>query len=287
MGKTQRRVLVLVLIFSFFIVTPAIIFYSQGYRFDWHTKKLTQTGGFYFKAIPSRVDILLNGNFVKKTDFLFDSTLISNLLPKSYTVQIEKGGYLPWTKVLSIQPKEVTEARNIVLFPTKISFQMLFENIKDFWPAPDGTKIVLQKATPGQKWQLYLWNSQTNDQRLIVKQKNNEDVFAIVWSQDSSRILLQTVSTETIVSSVWNLTGSTNDSCVQNSCAVGSLGQTLNSIMFSPENNDEIFYLSDSQLLQKESYVNSSRAPQTIAHNVVSFTVNSQNLMWLDGGGTL
>jgi len=218
--------LFIILLLLFLVVTPTIIFYSQGYRFDWAAKKITQTGAFYFKVVPSRADVFINGTFVKKTDFFFDSVLLGDLLPKPYFVRIQKEGYIPWTKSLKIKPKEVAEAKNIILFPSHIQFKSVLENVKDFWSSPDGKKIVFEKVNPGQKWQLYLWDLETNDQKIIARQKNNESVGEVIWSQDSSRILVNN-------SAIWNLTGGANDQCVKTSCDEKSFAQKNPNILFS------------------------------------------------------
>jgi hypothetical protein len=73
-----------------FLITPYIILYSQGYRIDWNSKKIIKTGGFYFKVWPKNVEIYLDGELKKRTDFIFGQALVTTLLPKKYEVEIKK-----------------------------------------------------------------------------------------------------------------------------------------------------------------------------------------------------
>ena len=103
MTKKSRTILFLICLILFLIIAPLAIFYSQGYRFDFETKKITQTGGLFLKVIPKQVEVFVDGKLTKKTDFFFGSALIENLLPKKYRVSVKKEGYLPWEKNLEIR----------------------------------------------------------------------------------------------------------------------------------------------------------------------------------------
>ena len=84
MTKRIRFFLFLSFIILFIVITPLIVFYSLGWRFDWKTKKITQPGIFYFKIYPKNVEVYINGELKKKTDFFFGSALIEDLMPNKY-----------------------------------------------------------------------------------------------------------------------------------------------------------------------------------------------------------
>jgi hypothetical protein len=127
MTKRSRTIIFFVFVFLFLLATPSIIFYFQGYRFDFETKRVVQTGAFYFKVLPRSVEVYLNGKFQKRTSFLTGSILIENLLPKNYEIEIKKEGYHSWQKNLAVREKQVTEAKDIILFPKNPSFTIVSE----------------------------------------------------------------------------------------------------------------------------------------------------------------
>ena len=100
MTKQQRIILFLICAFLFVISAVAVIFYSQGFRLDLKNRRIAQTGAFYFKVLPKNAQIFLDGKLKKRTDFLFSSALIENLLARKYRVEIKKEGYFTWEKTL-------------------------------------------------------------------------------------------------------------------------------------------------------------------------------------------
>ncbi len=284
MTQRQRKFLVLFLIAFFFLITPIALLYSQGYRFDWQTKTVTQTGAFFIKAIPSRVDVSINNVFKKKTDYIFDSTLVGDLLPSSYVVRVSKDQYLPWVKILPVKPREITEAKNIVLFPEQINFRVLFQNITHWWPSPDNTKIIFEKDLQGQKWQLVIWDPTTNNQRVVVRQKTNEDIFNIIWAQDSSRFILQTAAGETPKNAVWSSSDNPNDQCQATGCQIPIVAQSATNFAFA-QTNGELFYLSNAQALTKINYLVAIPATTVVANSAVTFLINGNTIAWLDANG--
>ena len=124
------------------MIAPTVILYSQGYRIDIDQKKITQTGAFYLKVKPNNVFINIDGEAVKKTDFLFGSTLTKNFLPKTYTVEISRDGYYTWRKALEIRARHVTDAKHVILFPKNIEFRETNKDIED---------IELNKLSPYEK----------------------------------------------------------------------------------------------------------------------------------------
>lgn len=129
MTRRTRTALFIICVFLFLLAAPSIVFYSQGYRFDFNPpaggKRIVQTGAFYFKALPRSAEVYLNGKLKQKTSIFTGSVLIENLLPKNYEIEIKQDGYYPWQKNLAIKEKQVTEAKNIILFPENPNFTIV------------------------------------------------------------------------------------------------------------------------------------------------------------------
>jgi len=146
MNRKFRSTLFALLTMLFLITAPTTILYYMGWRFDWPTKTITQTGIFYFKVSPRESKIYIDHEFKKKTGFFFNSALIENLTPKEYFVEIEKQGFYKWEKFLEIKKRQVTEIKNITLIPENPNFTIISEKIENFYPAPDNKKIILQET---------------------------------------------------------------------------------------------------------------------------------------------
>lgn len=197
MTKKTRTILFISLVIFFLLIAPSIIFYSQGYRFDFERKKITQTGAFYFKVLPKQVEIYLNGELSKKTDFFFGTAYIENLLPKKYNLKIEKEDYHPWEKTLEIKEKEVTETKNIVLIPKNPEFNILFKEVENFWFSPDEKKIILREENPPADggWALKLFDLERNVKSHLIDEKDiskkGAELFDLSFSTNSKKISLE------------------------------------------------------------------------------------------------
>jgi len=195
MTKKTRTVLFLTCSILFLLVAPFVVLYSQGYRLDLENKKFSQTGGLFLKILPKQAEIYLDGKLKEKTDFFFGSILIENLLPKKHKIEVKKAGYYSWQKTLEIKEKEVTEAKNIILFPRNFDFQILTKNIESFWFSPDQTKIILKEKEKN-NWSLKLYDLNNkfkihliNDKDISLKEVN---LLNLEFSKDLKRIILET-----------------------------------------------------------------------------------------------
>ncbi|MBI2642132.1 MAG: PEGA domain-containing protein [Candidatus Wildermuthbacteria bacterium] len=191
MTKRQRTILFFAAALLFLLATPTVILYSQGWRIDWNEKTVTHTGGMYMRAVPSRASIYVNGEFVKRTDLFFDSSLITNLLPGNYNVRIEKEGYIPWTKTLPVQKAQVTEAKHIILFPENLQFQTLFSNVMLASLSPDASLFAFQKKLDATTWELTSFDIANNQEKVLFEAPAGSQLQSIQWAPDSNTLLLQ------------------------------------------------------------------------------------------------
>ncbi len=199
MTKKTRTLLFLVFLFLFLLITPISIFYSQGYRLDFENKKVTKTGGLFIKAEPKQVEIYINDQLIKKTDFFFGSALIENLLPKKYKIEVKKEGYLNWEKSLEIKEKKVAEVKNLVLFPKNLNFNLFIPSqknsaeVENFWFSPDEKKMVL-KEKEAESWALKLYDLEENIKSQLISEKEisqkGADLLNLEFSENSKELYL-------------------------------------------------------------------------------------------------
>jgi len=198
MKKLTKKLLFYFFLILFFIFGPILCFHSLGYRFDFEDKKLVQTGGIYIKAVPKKANIYLDGKFINSTDFLAGSYFIKDLLPKTYNIKIEKQDCQSWEKNLKIKEKIVSEAKEIVLMPNKLSFLSIDKNIEDFFISPSLNRIIiLKKQKTGLHFSINEINKNFEEPRIITeflfdKILNVKDINKIHWSLDEDKLLLNT-----------------------------------------------------------------------------------------------
>jgi hypothetical protein len=170
--------------------------FTQGYRFSFSRQKpaVRSTGLLAANSFPNGAYVIVNGKRIGVTDNTY------SLEPGSYTVEIAKDGYFPWSKQLSVQPELVvqTNAQLYRLVPSLTP--MTYTGIRNLSPSPDGEKIVFYTASASAKnrnglYVLDLSSSLLNsprEARQIAEEAAGFDLdnAEFIWSPDNSQVIL-------------------------------------------------------------------------------------------------
>ncbi len=165
--------------------------YSQGYRIkNDHGIKIIQTGGAFFKMRQSSTKIKINNEIAKELGFLERSTLIKNLTPKTHNFKIEKEGFFTWEKNLEILPKQVTEARGIILFPSNLELELYDGKIIDYFLSPNGNKIAIVSNTD-ENWSVGIYDIFKKTTENIFTQENFLEFKNLKWADNSLGLIIE------------------------------------------------------------------------------------------------
>lgn len=192
MSQKIRKILFIVFILIFLIVSPAVIFYASGYKLNWDNPLsfyfIQKTGMLIVESDPSEAEIFLNGK--KQKDLSLNLKIfkggettktpakIKNLLPGSYDLRVEREGYQPWERRIKISPGQITHVLDIKLFkeesPVLIS-QSQDEKIKF---SPNRKKIILLPSVK-------IFETK-NEEFLAPTSLPQENIY---WSEDGGKII--------------------------------------------------------------------------------------------------
>lgn len=155
MSREVRSILFLLFVAVFLAVGPAVILWSQGYRFDKETRRLVQIGAIFLKTDPEKADISVRevgGHWSSERavgpSLIYTGVFFKDLLPKTYDVRVSGGDeYFPWEKKLTVDPLGVAKATHVVLFPKEVTGTTLANatGIQAFWPDPDLAWLYFEK----------------------------------------------------------------------------------------------------------------------------------------------
>ena len=312
MNRRTRLTIFLSLSVLFLLVAPLAVFYSLGWRFDWKTKKITQPGIFYFKVWPKNVEIYLNGNLEEKTDFFFSSTLVENLLPGNYNIEIKKEGFHSWKKTLKIEKRQATEVKNIVLIPENPSFIVITKEIEDLFFSPDNEKIILKNKSnldlEKQSWSLKLFELKKNVKSHLIDEKDISEkkvhLIDLKFSPDSKRVLLKVETEEQLMyylleidttpAVLTYLFHSVENPQSQNDLDDFLDPNNIKEIHFDPENSQKLFILlvpteetgeGGGELY--EVYLTDQKISPTPLKNIIACSVSNSDIYYLDSSGFL
>lgn len=140
----RRRLYLLLCAVAFLAFVPLFTLYATGYRFTFgNIWGIIRTGGVFVSVPETGAQAYLDGTLVRSTGFFQRNVFIQNLKPGSYEVSIEKEGFQPWKKNLTVIPTTVAEAHAFLL-----SEEPLFTDIPRFLPARQAASIAT--GTPAQ-----------------------------------------------------------------------------------------------------------------------------------------
>lgn len=135
-----------VTVFVFLVALGFVIAYARGYRLDIQNTELSSRGLVAVTSSPRSAKIFINDTFKGVTD----TSLY--LEPNTYTVNIVKDGYFPWSKTIKIQG-EIVQSVDATLYPINASLTPL-TNIGVLQAIPfgvDGKKVLIFSAQSADK----------------------------------------------------------------------------------------------------------------------------------------
>lgn len=118
--RRMRIAIMMSLIVLFFIISPLVLLYTAGYRYDLKTHQLQETGVISIDIEPRDATVMLNNVAINKRMPL----RLANRAPGRYMLTISKPGYHTLQKDIDVGSKQTTYIRNVPLFkdtlPTRV-----------------------------------------------------------------------------------------------------------------------------------------------------------------------
>lgn len=152
MPHKTRIILFYTFVALFLVLGAGVLAYSYGWRIDFETGTVQKIGAIYIKANVQDVTIKINNKeYEDESGILQSGTLISNLLPKTYRIEISKEGYLPYHKTLTVRPALVEELLNVQLIPKVLESTMIAPTKGTTFidSTERADRIILQDAATG------------------------------------------------------------------------------------------------------------------------------------------
>lgn len=201
MKARTRKILLLIFFLIFIILTILIIFYCQGYRFDWVNKTLVKTGNLYLVSHPSQALVFLDHrlykpNLIEKLLFYknlfgltklrsFTPTLINYLFPKEHLVILKKEGYSLWQKKIKIIPEKTIIFKDILLFKEKPEVFLIRDlSLLNFKFSPRLKKIA---GLNNSQKKLIIFDLETNKEKVIELKDKIKDFS---WFPSEEKLII-------------------------------------------------------------------------------------------------
>lgn len=179
-----RRATLILFIALFLILSPLIIMYTAGYRYDWANGLLKETGAISIDIEPPEANVFLNGIKLKETMPI----RLNNIAPGRYNLSLSASGYYDWTKEIDVKNKQTVYIKEVSLIKKSKPQILISGNIQTFALSNDYKYLIYltQKANNTEAW---LWNT-TNHSSVILARLNTLDPMTITWSKNSDYVTI-------------------------------------------------------------------------------------------------
>ncbi|OGL95881.1 hypothetical protein A2348_00530 [Candidatus Uhrbacteria bacterium RIFOXYB12_FULL_58_10] len=188
MTKRARKVIFILFFIGFFVTAPAIVLYTAGYRYNFGTGHIVQTGVLSIISTPKGGSISLDGERVRSST----PALLKNILPGDHHVLVEKSGYISWEKTLTVESRSTTFADDLVLF---LKTEPVL--IREMSPAatsinPTSGRIAYAQ-TEGQWTEIWIHDPVTKEETLVSRLPIGSGTHvALEWPYASSILSIRT-----------------------------------------------------------------------------------------------
>lgn len=193
MTLRKRRILLLISVLVFLIITPLLNFYLAGYRI---TKgfKITKIGGMYIYSPENSVKIYINNELKKETGFIQNGYFIQNMKPGKYSIIVAKDGFWPWKKDLNVKEEIVSETRSFLIKKEPEGKTILRGMFFEVYASPSGKALALTEKN--KKTGLYKINFYEPDSETFLNPKDVQTrniyfskILKTKWEENSFIIL--------------------------------------------------------------------------------------------------
>ena len=233
MTLRKRRIIFAVSSLLFFIIAPALLLYSQGYRIDSHFR-VSKTGGLYISSPVPGSEIFVQNHLKKTTNFLQTGLFIQDLPEGNYQILVNKNDYWPWLKTLNVKESLVAEARAFLIPKNPEGKVLLRGQFNAVWASPYNRVLLLEeKKGNNRKITFYLPDTNTflipasSTTTKLLSFKN--EFSKISW--DNNAVILEENKNKNVIRASFDF----------NSGTVSALPESFNAISASVNDKYEKF----------------------------------------------
>jgi hypothetical protein len=172
--------MLVIFVSAFFVLSPIMIIYAMGFRFDWSTHKLIGRGGLSVDINPKIGDVYLNNIKLEKNRFN-KKVEIKNIIPDKYKLIIKTPNYYDWSKEIEITGNKTIYVKQINLIK-KDSPKILIDKKIDNFSISENKNYIAYIINENDKKTLRLLNIEKNKDEKIFALDNQK--YKIEWMKE-------------------------------------------------------------------------------------------------------
>ncbi len=184
-----RVALLLSLIALFLIISPLLIMYTAGYRYDWKNGLLKETGAINIDLEPKTAVVYLNN--VKLQDKI--PVRLNNIIPAKYNVRVTDPGYFDWNKEIEVKNKQTNYIKEISLLKKNKPEILITGDITNFAVSYDG-RFIIYTTKENNASKILLWDNNSKQTNSLFSLSGNTKIN-INWAEKNNYAIISDSAT--------------------------------------------------------------------------------------------
>ena len=175
---------VAIFIVAFFVISPIIIMYTAGYRYDWQNGLLKETGSISVDVEPKNATVYLNG--IKLQDKM--PIRLNNIAPAKYNLRISAPEYFDWQKEIEVKNKQTNYTKEVSLIRKNKPEVLINGKIENLAVSFDG-RFIIYSAQKNNTTEISLWDN-TTQQSTTLSSPNSLEPISVLWAEKNNYALI-------------------------------------------------------------------------------------------------
>lgn len=185
--RPWRLTMLVVFILAFLIISPILVLYTAGYRYDFKNGIVQEIGAISIDILPKNAGVFLNN--VKIQNKL--PIRLKNVPPAKYKIKISADGFYDWEKEVNVGNKQTIYIKEVKLIkksdPQKIIDGQIGQLALSF-----GQKYLIYQKLNNKNQEFYLYDL-TNDIDTLIFVADKNKKYKIEWFANSNFAAIATL----------------------------------------------------------------------------------------------
>lgn len=248
--------------------TLLLVSYGQGRSYDFKTRQFVSNGLLILGTTPNGAKLTINGRQSRKV-----TPYRSTMRVGQYDVALNKQGYRPWNKRVSIVASEVVNLALIILVPDKLRTAPIANTIETTSILSSSDHKHVAAITAGSQPGLWQLNAEQASAKKLYTPSEGQSIQSGSLSRDGSRALLRVQQVDGVHVLYVNMdNGKTQD-------LSADLKVALDDLRFSFSDANRLYWLNSEGLRKID--VNAKSISGVLAANVANYTYDNDRIIYV------
>ncbi len=178
--RPWRLTMLAFFITAFFIISPLLVMYTAGYRYDFKNGIIQEIGAISVDILPKNAAVFLND--MKITGKM--PLRLKNVSPGKYKIKITADGFYDWEKEITVETKQTVYIKEIKLIKKSVAEKIIDGQVGELSLSADKKYLVYQKNN--EKNQEFYLRDLVEKQDTLILTSDKLKKYKIQWFENAN-----------------------------------------------------------------------------------------------------